>query len=62
MGVPVWRDQSGHGNEAVSVASKNYLRSYYGMGVSLNDTFHRGFVVADSPSLDFASGDFRSLS
>jgi hypothetical protein len=56
--VDVWRDQSGHDNHAVALfptAPPHVIAN----GVQL-DASQRGsgFVVANSPSLDFGSGDF----
>jgi hypothetical protein len=56
--VPVWADQSGQGNDAHALAPKA-LPVVIPDGVHLDPTqVGTGFVVVNSPSLDFGSGDF----
>lgn len=56
--VAVWADQSGKGNDALALDSFA-LPKVIPDGVHLDQTRNStGFVVRDSPSLDFGSGDF----
>ena len=60
VGSPVstWTDQSGQGNDAYALAPMA-LPHVIPDGVQLDaTTLGGGFVVANSPSLDFGSGDF----
>lgn len=57
--VPVWLDQSGHGNDAQANYPTAAPPRVIADGVQLDPTqYGSGFVVADSPSLDLGSGDF----
>lgn len=56
--VSIWADQSGHGNDAHAIypSAPPHVTPD---GVHLDSTqLGSGFEIADSPSLDFASGDF----
>ena len=56
--VPIWADQSGQGNDAHALAT-TALPLVIPDGVHLDPTTPgSGFVVVNSPSLDFGSGDF----
>lgn len=56
--VSIWADQSGQGNDAYALAT-TALPHVIADGVQLDSTqLGTGFVVANSPSLDFGSGDF----
>ena len=56
--VSVWADQSGQGNDAHALYP-SALPHVIPDGVKLDPTqLGSGFVVANSPSLDFGSGDF----
>src|SRR5262245_25285668 len=56
--VSVWPDQSGQGNDAHALYP-NHLPHVIANGVQLDSSQRgSGFVVGNSPSLDFASSDF----
>jgi hypothetical protein len=56
--VSIWADQSGYGNDAHALYL-SALPHVIADGVHLNpDQIGSGFVVGNSPSLDFASSDF----
>lgn len=56
--VSVWKDQSGQGNDAYAL-DPSALPKVIPDGVHLDPSqFGTGFVVLDSSTLDFASGDF----
>ncbi len=56
--VSVWADQSGQGNDAHALYP-SALPHVIANGVQLDSSqLGSGFVVANSPSLDFGSGDF----
>jgi hypothetical protein len=56
--VSVWKDQSGQGNDAHALIPAA-LPTVIADGIHLDATQPgTGFVVVDSPTLDFASGDF----
>jgi hypothetical protein len=56
--VSIWADQSGQGNDAHALDTKA-LPHVIPDGVQLDSTKSgTGFVVVNSPSLDFGSGDF----
>jgi len=56
--VSVWADQSGQGNDAYALSTTG-LPQVIPDGVQLDSSQQgTGFVVLDSPSLDFSAGDF----
>ena len=56
--VDVWRDQSGQGNDAYALFA-TALPQVIANGVHLDpNQLGSGFVIVNSPSLDFGSGDF----